>query len=125
LTEAQRRNFDSPYRLLLQHGLRWEHLDADLLLALPEVLERHGIPARAEMTERLVAHFLPNDQGLDLTEPPFLWEPLERFFPDVMEVDDLPPRGYLRAPWPESSFCLIGDGKSGVEIEANLRLPPV
>jgi hypothetical protein len=125
LTAAQRKNFDSPYRLLLQHGLRWEHLDADLLLALAEVLGRHGIPAREELDLRLVTGFRPTSAGIDLTEPPYLWEPLERFFPDVMSFDDLPPRGYLRSPWPESSFCLIGDGESDLEIEATVRLPPL
>jgi hypothetical protein len=125
LTEAQRRNFDSPHRLLLQHGLRWDQLDADLQLALVAVLERRGIPAREEMEGRLVASFLPPPPGVDLTEPPYLWEPLERFFPDVMEHDDLAPRGYFRSPWPESNFCLVGDGESRFTIEANVRLPVV
>lgn len=124
LTVAQRRNFDSTHRLLLQHGLRWGQLDADLLLALAEVLERRGVPAREELEERLVAGFLPPSSGVDLTEPPYLWEPLERFFPDVMEHDDLTPRGFFRSPWPSSSFCLVGDGESGLALEANVRLPP-
>lgn len=125
LTAAQRRNFDSPYRLLLQHGLRWEHLDADLLLAIVAVLERHGVPAGERLADLLLAAFPPSSEGVDLTEPPFLWEPLARFFPDVMSFDDLPRRGTLRCPWPEVSFCLIADGRSEVEIEATLRLPLV
>ncbi|HEY0513754.1 MAG TPA: SGNH/GDSL hydrolase family protein, partial [Thermoanaerobaculia bacterium] len=45
LTAAQGRNLASPYRLLLQHGWRWDHLDADLILAIRAVLERRGRPA--------------------------------------------------------------------------------
>jgi hypothetical protein len=125
LTAAQRRNFDSPYRLLLQHGLRWEHLDADLLQAIVAVFERRGVPARERLADLLMGAFPPSDESVDLTEPPFLWEPLARFFPDVMSFDDLPRRGTLRCPWPEVSFCLIGDGRSDVEIEATVRLPLV
>ncbi|HYH45410.1 MAG TPA: hypothetical protein VEG34_06950, partial [Thermoanaerobaculia bacterium] len=44
LTAAQRRNHGSPYRLLLQHGLRWEGLDADVLEAAREALAECGHP---------------------------------------------------------------------------------
>jgi hypothetical protein len=106
LTAAQQRNLASPYRLLLQHGWRWDHLDADLLEVLPG---NHPLRAPTE--------------GTDLTEPPWLWEPLERFYPEVMRFEDLSERATFRSPWPESSFCLVWDGTADVEIEPTLRLP--
>ena len=56
--------------------------------------------------------------GTDLLAPPYyLWEPLERFYPEVMSFDDLSRRATLRSPWPETSFCLICDGKRDVALE--------
>lgn len=106
LTAAQQRNLASPYRLLLQHGWRWDYLDTDLLEAIPG---EHPFPVQPE--------------GTDLTEPPWLWEPLERFYPEVMRFEDLSERATFRSPWPESSFCLLCDGTADVEIEPTLRLP--
>jgi hypothetical protein len=123
LTAAQRRNFESPYRLLLQHGLRWDHLDADLLLAIVDVLERRGRPARDELTRLLLQHHAIREAGTDLTEPPYLWEPLERFYPEVMSFEDLSRRATHRSPWPESSFCLVCDGTQDIELELTARLP--
>jgi hypothetical protein len=48
---------------------------------------------------------------------------LERFYPEVMDFEDLARRATLRSPWPETSFCLICEGERDVEIEATLRLP--
>jgi hypothetical protein len=119
LTAAQQRNFDSPYRLLLQHGWRWDHLDADLIEALRAVL-----PAAMETIDRLLLkHHAIRDEGTELLDPIYLWEPLERFYPEVMDFEDLSRRATLRAPWPETSFCLICDGERDVKIEATLRLP--
>lgn len=106
LTAAQQRNLGSPYRLLLQHGWRWDYLDADLLEAIPG---GHPLPIQPE--------------GTDLTEPPWLWEPLERFYPEVMSFEDLARRATFRSPWPESSFSLIWDGIANVEVESTIRLP--
>lgn len=106
LTAAQQRNLASPYRLLLQHGWRWDYLDADLLETIP------GDPP-----------FRVQPQGTDLTEPPWLWEPLERFYPEVMRFEDLSERATFRSPWPESSFCLVCAGTEDVQIEPTLRLP--
>ncbi|MBW8874376.1 MAG: hypothetical protein JF614_05390 [Acidobacteria bacterium] len=125
LTAAQQRNFASPYRLLLQHGLRWDYLDADLLEAIQAVLERRGKPARERIAGLLLWHHAVRDEGTDLTQPPYLWEPLERFYPEVMRFEDLAERATFRAPWPASSFCLICDGERDVEIEPTLRLPAV
>lgn len=119
LTAAQQRNFDSPYRLLLQHGWRWDHLDADLIEAIRAVL-----PAATETIDRLLLeHHTIREEGTELLDPIYLWEPLERFYPEVMDFEDLSRRATLRAPWPETSFCLICDRERDVEIEAVLRLP--
>ncbi|HYX26498.1 MAG TPA: hypothetical protein VFC23_20250 [Thermoanaerobaculia bacterium] len=125
LTAAQQRNFASPYRLLLQHGLRWDYLDADLLEAIQAVLERRGRPARERILRLLLRHHGVRGAGTDLTQPPYLWEPLERFYPEVMRFADLAERATFRSPWPASSFCLVCDGESDVEIEPTLRLPAV
>ena len=125
LTAAQQRNFASPYRLLLQHGLRWDYLDADLLEAIQAVLERRGRPARERILRLLLRHHGVRGAGTDLTQPPYLWEPLERFYPEVMRFADLAERATFRSPWPASSFCLVCDGESDVEVEPTLRLPAV
>jgi len=123
LTAALRRNFASPYRLLLQHGWRWDHLDADLLEAIQAVLERRGRPIRERIAGLLVRYHAMGHEGTDLAEAPYLWEPLERFFPEVMRFEDLAERATFRSPWPSSSFCLISDGEKDVLIEPTLRLP--
>jgi hypothetical protein len=123
LTAAWRRNFASPYRLLLQHGWRWDHLDADLLEAIQAVLERRGRPVQDLVARLLLSHHGIREGGTDLAEPPYLWEPLERFYPEVMRFEDLPERAILRFPGPESSFCLICDGERDVDLKTILRLP--
>ncbi|HEV2852108.1 MAG TPA: SGNH/GDSL hydrolase family protein [Thermoanaerobaculia bacterium] len=124
LTAAQQRNLASPYRLLLQHGWRWDHLDADLIEAIEAVLERRGSPAKEEtITRLLLEHHALRPEGTDLVEPPWLWEPLARFYPEVMSFEDLSDRATFRSPWPESSFCLVCDAATDVEIEPTLRLP--
>jgi hypothetical protein len=122
LTAAQQRNLASPYRLTLQHGWRWDFLDADLIEALCAVLERRGRPVREEVARALVENLGIGPKGTDLTQPPYLWEPLERFYPEVMSFEDLPRRATLRSPWPETSFCLICDGTRDVEIELTARV---
>jgi hypothetical protein len=122
LTAAQQRNAASPYRLLLQHGWQWDHLDADVLAAVRRVL-----PARAaEIDRRLLAFHRRQEEGIDLAAPPFffLWEPLERFYPEVMSFEDLAAPAYLRSPWPETSFALLCAADRDVEIELTVRLPP-
>ncbi|HSG39884.1 MAG TPA: hypothetical protein VLE27_09630, partial [Thermoanaerobaculia bacterium] len=123
LTEAQQRNLDSPYRLTLLHGWRWDYLDADLIEALCAVLERRGRPVREEIARKLVEHHGIREDGTDLTQPPYLWEPLERFYPEAMSFEDLSERATFRSPWPESSFCLICDATRDVELELTSRLP--
>ena len=125
LTAAQRRNHASPYQLHLQHGLRWEGLDADVLEAAHRALAAAGHPEAADITRLLQAACALPDEGRALAASPrFLAEPLERFYPDVLGHADLPGRATLRAPWPETSFLLAGDGRD-VEIALTARLPRV
>jgi hypothetical protein len=127
LTAAQQRNAESPYRLLLQHGWQWDHLDADVLAAIRKTLPDHA----GEIDRRLLAFHGVREEGTELagfnlTVPPFffLWEPLERFYPDVMSFEDLAAPAYLRSPWPETSFALLTTEDRDVEIELTVRLPP-
>jgi hypothetical protein len=125
LTAAQRRNHASPYRLLLQHGLRWEGLDADVLEAARDALAAVGHRGAKEIEQRLRDAFRLPPEGRDLAATPFyLDEPLARFYPDVLEHADLPGRATLRAPWPDTTFLLGGDGRD-VELQATARLPAV
>jgi tetratricopeptide (TPR) repeat protein len=122
LTAAQQRNLASPYRLLLQHGWRWDHLDADLIEAIRAVLERRGHSAGERIDRLLLEHLAIREEGTELLDPIYLWEPLERFFPEVMDFEDLSRRATFRSPWPESAFCLISDAERDVEIEMTVRL---
>jgi hypothetical protein len=143
LTPAQGRNLASSHPLGLAHGWQWDHADSDLAAAILASLERHhGAPPRdaqhaagaegagsaaAEVEAQMIAHHGLRPGGIDLIDPPYsLWEPLERFFPEVMTLDDQPRPALLRAPWPETSFCLVCDalGGAGLEITARLALPP-
>ncbi len=123
LTAAQQRNLASPHRLLLQHGWRWDFLDAELLEALCEVLEETGHPARETLTGLLLRYHGVGGEGRELARAPYLWEPLERFYPEVMTFTDLPRRATLRCPWPETGFCLITDARGDLELDLTLRLP--
>ena len=122
LTAAQQRNLASPYRLLLQHGWRWDHLDADLIEAIRAVLERRGHPAGERIDNLLLEHLAIREEGTELLDAIYLWEPLERFYPEVMEFEDLSRRATFRSPWPESSFCLICGAERDLEIEMTVRL---
>jgi hypothetical protein len=126
LTAAQQRNAVSPYRLLLQHGWQWDHLDADVIEAIRAVLTARSLAAGDEIDRRLLAfRAVTDDAATELAAPPFfyLWEPLERFYPDVMTFEDLAAPAYLRCPWPETSFCLLTQGDRDLDVELTVRLP--
>ncbi len=124
LTAAQQRNIASPYPLTLQHGWQYDYLDADLIQAICTVLESLGRPVRAQVNTLLLAHHRLDDGGLELVHPPrYLWEPLERFYPEVMAFDDLTLRATHRSPWPVSAFCLLCDATRDVALDLTLRLP--
>ena len=122
LTEAQQRNYASPYRLTFQHGWHYDYLDADVIKAVYAVV---GPAAQAEIRRMLLARRLPSE-GVDLVYPPFyLREPLEQFYPAVMAFEDLGQRATYRAPWPVSRFCLIDDATRDVELTLTARLPTI
>ncbi|HEY0781580.1 MAG TPA: hypothetical protein VGE98_03930, partial [Thermoanaerobaculia bacterium] len=123
LTAAQRQNFASPYRLQLQHGWQYDHLDADVIEAIAAALAAHGRPRHGEIEELLLAHHAVGAKPIDLADPFFHAEPLARFYPEAMRFDDLPRRATYRSPWPESTFCLIADATRDVALEATVRLP--
>jgi hypothetical protein len=120
LTAAQQRNLASPYRLLLQHGWQWDHLDAEVLAAVRAVLAARGSAAVDEIDRRIASRALPSE-GADLAHPFWHWEPLERFFPEVMRFEDLAERATLRCPWPEVSFALVVDRPRELELELTAR----
>jgi hypothetical protein len=127
LTAAQQRNLASPYRLQLQHGWQWEGLDADLIEAIAAVLERRGRGTiREEIQRLLLEHHALREEGTELAVPAtYHWDPLERFYPEVMSFEDLSRRATYRSPWPESSFCLICDASRDVLLDLTARLPAV
>jgi hypothetical protein len=116
LTAAQQKNLASPYRLLLQHGWQWDHLDAEVLTAVESLLGE-------EISRRIVERRSLPAAGVDLADPYWHWEPLERFFPDVMRFEDIAERATVRSPWPESSFCLVLDGPRDVDLVLTARAP--
>jgi hypothetical protein len=119
LTAAQERNLASPYRLLLQHGWRWDGLDPELLQAISDVL---GEAAREEIQRLLLAHHGVGTEARELARPPYLWQPVERFYPEAM---DLAARAFYRSPWRSSRFCLIAEAGRDLELAATLRLPAI
>ncbi|HSL85238.1 MAG TPA: hypothetical protein VLF66_20890, partial [Thermoanaerobaculia bacterium] len=130
LTGAGRRILASPYRLGLQHGLKWDGLDAEVLLAMAAALREAGAPEAEAMEEALrPAGDLPAD-GLELAPHPehgirHLAEPLARPYPEVMELRDLPGRAALRCPWPETSFWLPLREPEPLVFRLSVRLPPI
>jgi hypothetical protein len=100
-------------------------VDAEVVEAIVASLERHGrAAARAEADALLIARRGIRAAGTDLLDPPYyLWEPLERFYPDVMSFEGLPRPATLRSPWPETALCLICGGKDDVTLEITARLP--
>jgi hypothetical protein len=146
LTAAARRNLDSPYRLGLQHGLRWEGLDGEVLEAMIAALRRSGRPETVEIEAALAAAGAWQDaqaeagsdpgagagsgpgaaSGLDLARGArFLAEPLARFYPEAMDLRDLPGRAFLRCPWPETGFWLPARAAAPAVIQLTARLPPI
>ncbi|HXU33920.1 MAG TPA: hypothetical protein VN851_25390 [Thermoanaerobaculia bacterium] len=121
-TAAQRRNLDSPCRLGLPHGWRWDYLDAEVLRAAQTVLSEHHPAAVLDLERRLIARAI-GPEWTELARAPWVWEPLEQFFADLLDYEDLARRAFLRSPWPETGFALIASGQEDLEIRAVLRCP--
>lgn len=123
-TSAQIRNYESPYCQGLQHGWAWPYLDADLLLAIRRVLaDQPDASSHLKTFARLLRRRALGPEPVDLTEPPYLWEPLDQFFPDAMA--DRPIRVFLRCPWPETSFCVVSAAAAKLHLEVVARLPSI
>lgn len=124
LSRAQGPNLASPYRLSLQHGWRWDEVDAELLLALEEALAEDQPAAADELRKLLADSWMMRAPRLELSRSPFLWQPLERFLPDLLPAADLPGRAFLRCPSPEATFCLPW-WSGELTLEFILRLPAI
>lgn len=122
LTEAQAHNLADPYRLLHQHGWRYDHLDGQSLTAIREVLATDE-----EAVERfdflLISRQAIGRLATDLADPFYLWEPLQRFFPEVMPFEGLTKIAYHRSPWPFSQFCLVANDNRPIRLTITARIP--
>lgn len=125
LTEAQQRQLASRHRLLLQHGWRWEHLDAPLLRTLFELLEPVVPDTCQDLRQRLLTHHGVGPKPRDLSRAPYLWQPLDRAYPEVMPETEASRRATVRALWPRTGFCLVADGTCPVLLDLVLRLPSI
>lgn len=126
LTGAGRRILGSPYRLGLQHGLKWDGLDGEVLLAMASALRGAGLPEAEELSEALRAAGALPPEGLELAHGVrYLAEPLARPYPEVMDLPYLTGRAPLRCPWPETSFWLPLRDPSPVVLRLTARLPPI
>ncbi len=121
-TTAQRRNLGSPCRLGLPHGWRWDHLDADVLQAAALALAKRSPDQVSELEQCLLARAV-GPTWTELSRAPWIWEPLEQFYADLLDFEDLARRAFLRSPWPETGFALIASGETDLELEAILRCP--
>ena len=121
-TAAQRRNLKSPCRLGLPHGWRWDFLDADVLQAATRVLAQVDPETIRQIEQRLHAR-AAGPEWTELARSPWIWEPLEQFFADLLDHEDLARRAFFRSPWPETGFALIAPGGADLEIQAVLRSP--
>ena len=134
LTRAFRRIQGSPYRMTLQHGLRWGNLDLPVLRAVAAALARAGVPEAATVEQLLAdagrrverAAASSGAPGLDLAgDERFLLDPLGRPYPDAMDLSDLTGRATLRAVWPETRFILPASGEHDLTLHLTARLPPI
>ncbi|TMQ16181.1 MAG: hypothetical protein E6J91_12295 [Deltaproteobacteria bacterium] len=125
LSPAARRNFASRHPVMLQHGLQWPNLDADLIAAICDVLERHGAPARERVSRMLVDNLAVDRSPADLATEFFRWELYETFFAEALDLDGAQHRSAYRATQPASSFCLVASGDLDIELSITARLPEI
>ncbi len=136
LTTVQQHQLATPHPLLLQHGWHWDYLDVDIIAAICETLEEttakpssddptHPSSCREQVQELLLEYHNVGPDGVELTRPPYLWQPLERFYPEAMATRGMTGRAFYRSPWPTSSFCLITDATTAIELSLTCRLPTI
>ena len=119
-TAAQQSNLASPYTLQLQHGWRYDHIDACLVQAIIDVLARRD-PELAKRATRSLLERAPS--SADLVEQRTLWEPLMQAYPDLLPTRDRHGCAFLRAAWPRVSFAWIASGETDLILDITARLP--
>ncbi len=126
LNAAQRHNLESACKLTPQHGWRYDFIDADMTASLLNVLRAQSSELHTRALQALLDRHAVSDRARELLHPPFyLWEPLERFYPEAMAPGALPGRATLRSPWPSTSFCLVSEDKAAIELALCARLPGI
>ncbi len=125
LDPAMLRNLERDVRLQFQHGIRWTSCDADLVIAILDVLQRRAEPQVLEHARALVARRALSSTPTELVGDGWhLWDPIQRLHPDAMPFDDLQERAHLRSPWPTTSLALILEAPSRIHLEIVARLRP-
>ncbi|MEZ4766972.1 MAG: hypothetical protein R2844_00905 [Caldilineales bacterium] len=119
-TAAQQSNLASHYPLQLQHGWRYDHIDAGLLQAMIEVLGKRDRGLAQQATALLLEHAPPE---ADLVQKRWLWEPLHQFYPELMPARDRHGWATLRVPWPEARFAWVTPRYTGLTLDVTARLP--
>lgn len=121
LTGAQQRNLQQTIPMGVQQGWHYGYLDRAMLQALETTLVAAGQITQAEFKRLLLT---ADYQQADLVDPAFYhWEPLARFYPDVIAAAELQQPAFYRSPWPVSSFCLLNNGRQPVRLALTARLP--
>ncbi len=115
-------NLESEHRLGFQHGLQYPHLDAELIRTIVRVLSAAG---DCRDIDEIIGRRALDGSAIDLASPENLWEPLERFYPEVMASQNPPETAYHRSAWPSSSFALPSRGGRGLRLEITARLPTI
>lgn len=119
-TPAQQSNLASSYMLQLQHGWRYDHVDACLVQAIINVLASRAPELAERATQSLLEHA---PTSADLVEPRALWQPLMQFYPDLLPARDRHGYAFLRAAWPRVSFAWIATAGTNLVLDITARLP--
>jgi len=123
LTAAQARNAVSAFPMTPQHGWRWDFLDADMLLAIRDALARHDAELAAAVDGLLLERATAGAEAGNEHPDRMLWDPLVRFYPDTMPMNDLTGRAIHRAPWPVTELAAFADGAGDLTLRLEARLP--
>ena len=125
LSIVQQRNLSSSCSMGYQHGWCYEYLDPDLIEVIGAVLEKSGRIPEGMVSDMLIESLdAPEAAYSDLLNPPFfLWEPLERFYPECMSGSWHTAPAFFRAAWPQSRFAFIDPGDRAGSLVITMRLP--
>ena len=121
---AQERNHNSPYRLQIQHGWKYDHLDVSLIQGMIRAGKEFGYPFDDHFNRSLTEGQGLNEKPRDLLFPPtLLWEPLLRFYPQLMNQHQVHGWALYRSPWPRSQFALVCNGSDDLALDLTVRVP--